>query len=308
MDWRRALEARFGARCRLDEPLGPHVAFRIGGPADALVVLEDAGELRWLRAYAASQGVPIFLLGSGANLLVADEGIRGISVRLAGVWARWSFDGDDEIIAGTGVRNARLVSDLLQAGRTNLAFLGTIPGTLGGALIMNAGAHGGEVGSFVESVEVLRPDGGLEWRPAEDCGFAYRSSGFASGEILTRVRLRVVEGDADAARAELSEMRARRRATQPHGTPNAGSIFKNPPDDFAARLIEACALKGCRIGGAKISCKHANFIVNEDRALARHVSALARHAQRLVAARFGVGLEWEVRRVGEWREADRGAC
>lgn len=298
-----ALERALPDRTTLQVPLAPKVAFRIGGPAEALVRPHDASELAMALAIARQHGAPVTVLGTGSNVLVGDSGIRGLVLRLAGELADFHVGFDDgdaaQIEVGAGALNAPLVSMLLHLGLVGVEFLATIPGTFGGALIMNAGAHGGEIGPFVEEVGVVRLDGTVERRAGRDCNFAYRSSGFRPGEILTDARLRVPRGDAAAARHHLDEMRQRRRSSQPHDQPNAGSIFKNPPGDFAGRLIEACGLKGRVVGAAQISELHANFIVNLGGARAKDVVALADLAAAQVRDRFGIGLEWEVRRIGE---------
>jgi UDP-N-acetylmuramate dehydrogenase len=211
-----------------------------------------------------------------------------------------------EIEAGAGALNAPLVALALNLGVVGLEFLATIPGTLGGALVMNAGAHGGEIRSFVRTVTLINSKLEVEARAGSDCGFEYRKSGFRPGEIITSALLvaavsskETLKGEVERARARLAEMRKARKSSQPSEHPNAGSIFKNPPGDYAGRLIEACGLKGRRIGGALISEMHANFIVNAGVATAADVIALAREAQRAVKERFGIHLEWEVRRLGE---------
>jgi UDP-N-acetylmuramate dehydrogenase len=282
----------------LDVPLAPRVAFRIGGPADAFVRPKTAVQLARVLAIAREERVPVTVLGTGSNVLVSDLGIRGITLRLSGELADVHIDGGS-IEAGAGALNAPLVALALNLGLVGIEFLATIPGTFGGALIMNAGAHGGEIGRFVESVTLVNRALEVESRPGSDCDFAYRTSGFASGEVLTGARLLVTRGDARAARAHLKQMRDARRRTQPSDHPNAGSIFKNPSGDHAGRLIEACGLKGRRIGGALISPLHANFIVNAGGASAKDVVMLADEVRRCVKDRFGVELEWEVRRLGE---------
>lgn len=299
----QALLEALPERTQLGVPLAPKVAFRIGGPAEVWVRPHDPEELGLALALARTYGAPVTVLGTGSNVLVGDAGIRGLVLRLAGALADFHVGFSDEVQAeievGAGALNAPLVSMLLHLGLVGVEFLATIPGTFGGALIMNAGAHGGEIGPFVESVGILRPDGGVERRAAAECGFGYRRSGFGPGEILTDARLRIRRGDAAVARAHLEEMRRKRRASQPHDLPNAGSIFKNPPGDYAGRLIEACGLKGKTVGRAQISELHANFIVNLGGARASEVVALADLAAAEVQRRFGIALEWEVKRIGE---------
>lgn len=306
VDWRRRLVEALGESVTLDAPLAPRVAFRIGGPADAFVRALTAEALAMTLAIAKHAGVSVTVLGTGSNVLVSDLGIRGVTVRLAGELADVHIAPAEEgepgsIEAGAGALNAPLVALALKVGLVGIEFLGTIPGTFGGALIMNAGAHGGEIAGFVEAVTLVNARHAVESRAGEACGFGYRTSGFAAGEIITSARLRVPAGDPGPARDHLAQMRSARRITQPGDLPNAGSIFKNPPGDYAGRLIEACGLKGRAIGGARISELHANFIVNAGSATAGDVTRLAEEAQGAVRARFGIELEWEVRRLGEWR-------
>lgn len=302
-DWRSALVQATTAE--FNAPLAPRVAFRIGGPADAFVKPRTKSELEAVLRISKQFDLPLTLLGTGSNVLVADAGIRGITARLAGALAETRLIEDHgdaaDLEVGAGALNAQVVAQAFELGLAGLEFLGTIPGTFGGALIMNAGAHGGEIGPFVRSVAVLGPHG-IEDRSGPDCGFGYRTSGFGPNERLLSARLRVPRGDVAAAKSHLQQMRESRKRSQPLDLPNAGSIFKNPPGDFAGRLIERAGLKGQREGGAQISELHANFIVNVDRATAADVARLAARAQDLVRQRFGVALEWEVRRIGAWSE------
>lgn len=303
--WRERLAEALGpARVELDAPLAPRVAYRIGGPADVYLRAVSAEELARALAMARADEVPVTILGTGSNVLVSDAGIRGLVVRLAGELADVHVGPSDagrvSLEVGAGALNAQLVALALNTGVAGLEFLGTIPGTFGGALIMNAGAHGGEIGPFVEEVRLIDADGQIVVRVREACGFAYRTSAFGARELLLSARLTCSVGDTQAAREHLKQLRDRRRATQPLDWPNAGSLFKNPPGHYAGRLIEACGLKGARVGGAQISELHANFFLNMGGATAADVCALAERAQREVQARFGVALEWEVRRLGAW--------
>ncbi|MFO0726881.1 MAG: UDP-N-acetylmuramate dehydrogenase [Myxococcota bacterium] len=301
--WREELVS-IGADVAFDEPLGPKVSFRIGGPADAFVKVKSADQLAAVLALADRRQIPVLVLGGGTNVLIGDGGVRGIVLRMAGALASVELsspvDGVGRATIGAGALNAAVVAQALDLGLVGLEFLGTIPGTFGGALIMNAGAHGGEIAPFVEEVELVDAERRVVWRPGHACGFAYRHSGFAAGEILTRAILSAKQGDAAQAREHLAKMREARRKTQPIGEPNAGSIFKNPPGDYAGRLIEAAGLKGTRVGAARISELHANFIVNAGGARAREVVELAELAQARVKEKFSVELEWEVKRLGDF--------
>lgn len=307
--WRARLAAIAGAAAVFDEPLASKVAFRIGGPADAYVKVSSAAMLSEILRLAEAEALPITVLGGGTNVLVADEGLRGIVLRLSGELAGADFEvaerGPSRAVIGAGALNAAVVAQALDLGLTGIEFLATIPGTFGGALIMNAGAHGGEIAPFVARVELLDAGRQVAWRAAAECGFAYRHSGFGPKELLTRAEIVLPRGDVAAARQHLAEMRAARKRTQPIGEPNAGSIFKNPPGDYAGRLIEAAGLKGRRVGGARVSELHANFIVNDGTARASEVVELGRQVAAEVSARFGVALEWEVKRLGDFGRLER---
>lgn len=302
-DFRTRLESELSDRVFFDEPLGPRVAFRIGGPADAFVTPTDSDSLAKTLGISREFGVPVTILGSGSNVLISDAGIRGITLRLRGELSDTHValfeDGKAELEVGAGALNAQLVAFTLRLGLVGIEFLATIPGTFGGALIMNAGAHGGEIGPFVREARLLDSNLVSVKRTNAECKFAYRSSGFARGEILTGAVLEIPFGDVEEAKKHLKIMRETRRKTQPIGLPNAGSIFKNPPGNYAGKLIELCGLKGLREGGAQISELHANFIVNVGGATAKDVVKLADIAKAAVKDRFGIDLEWEVKRIGE---------
>jgi UDP-N-acetylmuramate dehydrogenase len=304
MGWRRALGQALGNSVQFDTSMARRVAFKIGGNADAFARPESAPQLLDCLRICREFDIPLTILGTGSNILVSDEGIRGVTARLSESLCeiRVLEIGPDYgmVEAGAGALNPPVVSASLENGLVGIEFLATIPGTFGGALIMNAGAHGGEIGAFVQSVEVISENLAIENRLGSKCGFQYRQSTFSKQEIITKALLKIPMGSAEQARAHLKDMRMHRRATQPIKEPNAGSIFKNPPGDYAGRLIEACGLKGMRHGGALISPKHANFIVNENNAKAVDVVALAKAAQTEVNKRFNIRLEWEVKRIGQW--------
>jgi len=304
MDWRGALERALDDKVLFDTPMAKRVAFRIGGTADALVRPHTSKELADCLGIARKFDLPVTILGTGSNVLVSDRGIRGITVRLSGELCDVEIlDQDNEfgrLSVGAGALNPPVVTKALEHQFVGIEFLATIPGTFGGALIMNAGAHGGEIGPYVQSVELVGQDLEVLTRKGPACGFEYRQSGFSRSEVITKACLRIPLGDAAEAKLHLQEMRAHRKKTQPIKEPNAGSIFKNPPGDYAGRLIEACGFKGKRVGGALISPKHANFIVNENEATATDVVALAKLIQQEVLSRFEISLEWEVKRIGDW--------
>jgi len=332
------IRARLGDRARPGEPLARYTSFRIGGPADLLVLPDTADELAHVLATAAAFGVRLTLLGGGSNVLVGDGGMRGVVVKLGRGFARITWNGTEAeresarlgrwgqgaseersaaraaraldgppddlnlvpIHAGAAVQLGRLARAAVARGLAGLEYAEGIPGTVGGALFMNAGAYGGELAHAVESVEGLGRDGRALELPGRALVFGYRRSALPPGFVVTAVRLRLRRDESGQGRNRLDEARARRTAAQPHGKANAGSIFKNPNGEHAGRLIEVAGLKGARAGRARISERHANFIVNEGGARAADVKALMDVAQRVVWERSGVWLEPEVQLVGSW--------
>jgi len=297
-----AIRSRVGDRARPGEVLARHTSFRIGGPADLLVVPDTADELAHVLSTATAFGVRVTLLGGGSNVLVGDGGMRGVVVKLGRGFGRieWA-DPPARVRAGAAVQLGRLARESVSRGLAGLEYAEGIPGTVGGALFMNAGAYGGEVAGVVEAVEGIDP---ATATPAEiaapDLAFAYRRAALPRGFVVTAVRFRLRRDVAGGMRERMDEARMRRIAAQPHGHANAGSIFKNPRDDHAGRLIDQAGLKGARAGRARISERHANFIVNEGGARAVEVKALMDVAQRVVWERSGVWLEPEVQLVGSW--------
>ncbi|MEW5849022.1 MAG: UDP-N-acetylmuramate dehydrogenase [Myxococcota bacterium] len=302
MTWVDELVSRVKARCQKNASLAPLTTFRIGGPADVLVEPSDDDEVLQALRVIRELGVPFTMLGGGSNVLIGDGGIRGVTMRLTGkLSAVVTSENGKRVDVGAGASFAKLTKACMALGwpRSN-GWVGT-PGTVGGAFIMNAGSREGEVGEHVESIRLIDGDE-VRVLTREQCGFAYRTSAFPKGSLLLGGVLRCNHADPGKA-AEIQAMASaslkRRHASQPkeHG---AGSIFKNPPGDYAGRLIEAAGLKGTREGGALISPVHANFIVNAGGATARDVVTLAERCQREVMAKSGVQLEWEVRRMGEF--------
>jgi UDP-N-acetylmuramate dehydrogenase len=295
----------FGERVRFDEPLSRHTSFRIGGRADVWVEVADADEVRSLQAIVAAAELPLSVLGGGTNVLVSDRGVRGIVLHLGRPLAslEWRANGRGRHVhAGAAVPFKRLVTESIARDLTGLEFAEGIPGTVGGGLLMNAGAFGGEIADVVEFIEGVDVQGEMRRIPRDQLRFGYRHFDLPPGFIVTRLELLLKPGDRAAIRAKREQARRRRETRQPLGYPNAGSIFKNPPGEFAGRLIEACGLKGQRHGGAMISEEHANFIVNLGGATAADVRFLMREAARRVWEMQAVRLEPEIRLVGEWSE------
>ena len=285
---------------RFNEPMARHVTWRAGGAAARAYVPADLDDLAaFLRATRIDE--PLLFVGLGSNLLVRDGGFDGTVVFLHAVLGRLTF-ADGLVYAEAGVAGPKVARFAANHGLAGAEFLAGIPGTVGGALAMNAGCYGGETWGIVDRVLMLDRRGNLHERRAGDFEIGYRHVGLraASDEVFAAAWLRLPAGEGAASRGRIRELLEKRIASQPLQLPNAGSVFRNPPDDHAARLIEAAGLKGMAIGGAQVSEKHANFIVNpERRATAADIESLIERVQAVVRGKFGVELLREVRIVGE---------
>ena len=282
-----------GLTLRENEPMKAHCSFRIGGPAEVFAEPGSEEELCALWRYLRALGAPVTVIGNGTNLLVHDEGVRGVIVHLGERFSAISCE-NERIFACAGVTLSRLATEAKERGLAGLEFAHGIPGSLGGAVIMNAGAYGGEMKDVVTSVCYLNENGeiGETWEP----GFAYRSSRFAArGELVLGAYLRLMPGDPEAIHARMMELWAKRSASQPLDRPSAGSTFKRPATGYAAAMIDAAGLKGARVGGAQVSEKHAGFVINTGGATFADVTALMALIQETVEKQFGVLLEPEVR-------------
>ncbi|MFI5347734.1 MAG: UDP-N-acetylmuramate dehydrogenase [Elusimicrobiota bacterium] len=297
-DWRDELR-RAVPRVRFDEPLAKHTTFKIGGPADALVDAETPEEVLAVLRVARGAGVPFFILGWGSNLLVRDRGVRGIVLRLAGKFDEISFPGDGLVRCGAAVRVPQLVVACAERGLSGLEPIVGVPGTVGGALAMNAGTRDGEIGPLVSEIEAADPES-LEIRKmaGPDLRFSYREGPLKNLIALTGL-LRLKPGVKGDIMAVVVRYQQKRQQTQPIHTFNVGSTFKNPPGRFAAQMIEQLGLKGHTIGGARVSPMHANFIENFAGAKASDVLALVDLIRERARATLGVGLELEMKVVGE---------
>jgi UDP-N-acetylenolpyruvoylglucosamine reductase len=287
---------------RHGESLARHTSWRCGGAADIVYVPADRDDLAaFVRQLPAAQ--TLMAIGLGSNLLVRDGGVRGAVVLMHNAGGALAV-ADGLIYADAGVAAPKLARFAAMHGCAEAEFLAGVPGTVGGALAMNAGCYGGETWSYVARVEILLRDGSFVVRTPAEYAVGYRSvrraDGTAADGIFTAAWFRFPLGDSMAARARIRELLAKRIATQPLNLPNAGSVFRNPGNDHAARLIERCGLKGHAVGGARISEKHANFIVNPDgKATATDIEALIERVRKVVRDTTGVQLETEVRIVGE---------
>ena len=292
------LPADFALRVRRNEPMSKHTSFHVGGPADLYFEPRDRNDLAsFLRALPAD--LPVYWIGLGSNLLVRDGGVRGAVVALHGSLSRLDRISQDMVYCEAGVPAARLAKQCIKWGLNDAAWFAGIPGTLGGALAMNAGAFGGETWRHVREVEMIGRDGVVSTHGPDEFKVSYRHvEAPQSGRWFVGARLRFdTRGEADD--KAMRELLQRRKDTQPIGSWNCGSVFTNPAGDHAARLIETTGLKGLRIGGATVSTKHANFIINEGQASAADIEALILQVQRRVHEQQGVMLTTEVRIIGE---------
>ncbi len=309
--------AELGIAVTEHEPLARHTTFRIGGPADLYAAATTVDQLARLAELAAEHGIPATILGGGSNVLISDGGVRGLVIANQTRHYEWrtpdsaSVDGEQpltrpQLVADSGVLLAGLARTAIKAGFSGLEWAVSVPGTVGGAVIGNAGAHGGDLAGNLAWGHVFYPGLGRQTLTGEQMAFAYRSSllkrQLASGEaqpVVLKAAFNLTSGDAAALAALADSYLARRRASQPV-EPSAGSIFRNPPGDHAGRLVEAVGLKGQRIGGAQISPRHANFIVNVENARAADVRALMDLMRKRVLEHTGIELVPEILLMGEW--------
>ena len=290
-----------GLRC--GEALARHTSMRVGGPADFFCSVDSEAALAAWLGWAREKELPVFLLGGGTNLVVGDAGIRGLTLKLGRSFAasEWKVEGDEaRVVVGAAANFKRFVSETIQRGFAGLEFAEGIPGTVGGAVIMNAGAFGGEIGDTVDAIRGVSASGEIVRLPRAELDFAYRRLALPAGCVVTSLEVRLRRGDSKKMTELAAVARGKRGKRQPRGYPNAGSIWKNPKGDYAGRLIDTAGLRGESVGGARISEEHANFIVNVGDARAADVRALMEHTRERVWATHGVWLEAEVKLVGEW--------
>ncbi len=283
-----------------EEPMSKHTSFRIGGPAEVFAMPKNEDELKSLILMTNELEIPTFLLGNGSNLLVSDDGIDGVVVDLSGLCGI-EIDGTT-ISAGAGVLLSKLASEALRANLSGLEFAHGIPGSVGGAVCMNAGAYGGQMSDVVVSTRVLDRNGVIREIPLSEHNYGYRKSIFLSdsGLIVLSTKLALKPEDHDKIESMMTELSLKRRSKQPLEYPSAGSVFKRPEGYFAGALIEDAGLKGRSVGGAEVSEKHAGFIINRGGATAKDVVALIEVIQKEVYEKYGVVLECEIRRVGRF--------
>ena len=290
-----------GRQIGFDFPMSQHTTFRVGGNAEALYEASDPEGLSRVVSFLVDEGIPYLVAGRGSNLLVRDGGIGGVVIFLAGAFTDIQFEGFDytDISAGAGLSIVDLLIWCREKGVSGLEFLAGIPGSVGGAVAMNAGAFGKEIGPRVREIRLVSQHGQLTARDRSLLRFSYRDLDLEAGVVITNVLFRLDRDSPKTVSARIAECLKKRKKTQPLEYPSAGSVFKNPLNDYAGRLIEQAGLKGKRIGGAMISNKHANFIVNKDGATARDILTLINLAREEVRKTAGVRLELEIQIVGD---------
>ena len=299
------LRAACGSRLHTAFPMAPLTSFRIGGPAALYLEPESEADLAAAAQAIADGDLPHVVIGKGSNVLVSDRGFSGLVLRLGRAY-RWAARDGDRLSAGGAMPLPALAGVALRHTLDGLAFGVAIPASLGGAVSMNAGAHGGQMADVLTEVDVyLLGEGRSRRLRAEAAGFTYRRSGLAADAVVTGATVELRHGDHAMIRAAMDEAREWRRRTQPLAEPNCGSVFTNPAGDHAARLIDEAGLKGTRVGGAHISTKHANFIIADEGARADDVMRLLDEVRRTVESRTGIELEPEVRLIGEFDHAAR---
>ena len=307
MSDREQLAARFVSllaedRVRTDEPMREHTTFRIGGPADFFLLPETEEEVLAVLDFCKEKGLPRTVIGNGSNLLVSDAGYRGAVIAIDRNMSEIRVEGN-RVIAQAGALLAQLATAAREAGLTGLEFAGGIPGSVGGAVAMNAGAYGGEICDTLERIRAIDAEGTLRDVPAEELALSYRTSRVKEeGWIVLEATFALKEGDREEIAARMEELKAARAEKQPLNLPSAGSTFKRPPGNFAGKLIMEAGLAGFAVGGAAVSEKHCGFVVNQGGATADDVYRLIREVTARVRAASGITLEPEVRFLGEFED------
>ncbi len=283
---------------KINEPLSKHTSLAVGGPADFYADVTTLDELVALRKVVAEYRIPVFFLGAGSNLLVSDKGMRALVIHLQGKF-RQAMIQDTEVEAWAGMWMPTLVKQCAEKGLSGIESLIGVPGTIGGGLVMNAGTREGVLGDVVESVNVLEDTGEIRTLTRESLGFTYRYSALEGSWIVSAI-LRLKASERSFIMARIDDLLRYRAQTQPIGTSNCGSVFKNPKGSAAAQWVEQAGFKGMRWGGAQVSERHANFIINEHHAKAQDVRELMKKIQDKVFEKFSIKLEPEIKLVGEW--------
>ena len=284
----------------ISEPMKEHTTFRIGGPADYFVTPHTAGEIRELSGIARQYGADVYIMGNGSNLLVSDQGIRGVVIRLGREFGAVRVEGTT-IFAQAGALLSGVAAAALEAELTGFEFAAGIPGTVGGACLMNAGAYGGEMKQVLKSVQVLTPQGEIKVRGPEEMGLSYRHSAFMEdGSVILEAEIGLSKGKAEDIKAVMEDLKKRRQEKQPLDLPSAGSTFRRPEGYVAGKLIRDAGLAGLSCGGARVSEKHCGFIVNTGGATASDVKTLIEDVRSRVLDAYGVELFPEIRFLGDF--------
>lgn len=293
----KTLALTLGADVLENEPMSKHTTFKIGGPADIFIMPHDEKSMLSLCTFCNKIGLPLFVIGNGSNLLVSDKGLRGVVIK-SGNFGKITVDGE-KITSPAGAQLGAVCEAARDNGLTGLEFAYGIPGTVGGAVYMNAGAYGGEMKDVVNKTFHVGPDGYGSFS-SDELSFGYRKSAYTGTKLaITKVEFQLHHGDKEKIGEKMRDLLSRRHAKQPLELPSAGSVFKRPTGHYAGALIEQCGLKGARVGGACVSLKHAGFIVNDSGATCRDVIELVEKIKSEVLRKTGVTLECEIRIVGE---------
>ncbi len=283
-----------------EEPMKKHTTFRVGGNADYFIVPKTIEEVKNVVALCKETDMPYYILGNGSNLLVSDKGYRGVIIQIYKEMNEICIEGD-QIKVQAGALLSKIGSAALEAGLTGFEFASGIPGTIGGAVVMNAGAYGGEMKDVLEEVTALTPEGEAIVLRKEELELGYRTSIIAKKDyIVLEAKLKLEKGEKDAIKGRMDELKLQRTTKQPLEYPSAGSTFKRPEGYFAGKLIQDAGLRGFQVGGAQVSEKHCGFVINKDHATAADVWELMCQVRAIVKEKFGVELEPEVKRLGEF--------
>lgn len=284
-----------------DELMKEHTTFRVGGPADWLVTPTEEEQIREVVNLLRTENVPYYVMGNGSNLLVGDKGYRGVIIQLGKNLSQIRMTEEGVLYAQAGALLSKIAAEALAQSLTGFEFASGIPGTLGGAVMMNAGAYGGEMKHVLKDALALTANGELRVLPVEQMALGYRTSIFAqNGDIVLSAQIRLQEGSTEEIRAYMDELKEKRITKQPLEYPSAGSTFKRPEGYFAGKLIEDTGLRGFQVGGAQVSEKHCGFVINKEQATAADILSLIEQVSDRVEAKFGVRLEPEVKRIGEF--------
>lgn len=287
-------------RVLVDEPMKKHTTFRVGGNADYLIMPKSGQEVKKIVVLCKEFDIPYYILGNGSNLLVGDKGYRGVIIQIYKAMNDIQIEGD-RVKAQAGALLSRVGTATLEAELTGFEFAAGIPGTVGGAVVMNAGAYGGEIKDIIANATVLTQDGEIITINKEDLQLGYRTSVIAKkGYVVLEAEYQLQKGDKEAIRARMDELKVQRVTKQPLEYPSAGSTFKRPEGYFAGKLIQDAGLRGFQVGGAQVSDKHCGFVINKDQATAADILELMRQVSEKVMQEFGVKLEPEVKTLGEF--------